>query len=125
MHTERTYVRFLRYAVQAGFVVVTLFIGYRFYQFVQHFEVPGRPFVQRPAAVDAFLPIGGFMGFKDFFFSGLVEPGPPSGFFLFFAIVGGSLVMKKGFFGRVFSIGTLSQYARLAGGKGLGQNFKT
>jgi hypothetical protein len=58
MHTERTYVRFLRYAVQSGFVLLTLFIGYRFYQFVQYFEVPGHPFVQRPAAVDAFLPIG-------------------------------------------------------------------
>ena len=124
MHTERTYVRFLRYAVQAGFVVVTLFIGYRFYQFVQHFEVPGRPFVQRPAAVDAFLPIGGFMAFKYFLFTGIVEPVHPSGFILFVAIVGVSLIMKKGFCGWICPIGTLSQYAWMAGEKVLGKNFK-
>ena len=124
MHTERTYVRFLRYAVQAGFVVVTLFIGYRFYQFVQHFEVPGRPFVQRPAAVDAFLPIGGFMAFKYFLFTGIVEPVHPAGFILFVAIVGVSLIMKKGFCGWICPIGTLSQYAWMAGEKVLGKNFK-
>jgi polyferredoxin len=124
MHTERTYVRFLRYAVQAGFVLLTLFIGYRFYQFVQHFEVPGRPFVQRPAAVDAFLPIGGFMAFKYFLFTGIVEPVHPSGFILFVAIVGVSLIMKKGFCGWICPIGTLSQYAWMAGEKVLGKNFK-
>ena len=110
MHTERTYVRFLRYAVQFGFVLLTLFIGYRFYQFVQHFEVPGRPFVQRPAAVDAFLPIGGLMAFKYFLFTGIVEPVHPSGFILFVAILGVSLIMKKGFCGWICPFGTLHHF---------------
>lgn len=124
MHTERTYVRFLRYAVQFGFVLLTLFIGYRFYQFVQHFEVPGRPFVQRPAAVDAFLPIGGLMAFKYFLFTGIVEPVHPSGFILFVAILGVSLIMKKGFCGWICPIGTLSQYVWMAGEKIFGRNFR-
>ena len=124
MHTERTYVRYLRYAVQAGFVLLTLFIGYRFYQFVLHFEVPGRPFAQRPAAVDAFLPIGGLMAFKYFLFTGLVDPVHPAGFILFVAIVGVSLVMKKGFCGWICPIGTLSQSVWMAGEKLFGRNFK-
>ena len=124
MHTERTYVRFLRYAVQFAFVLLTLFIGYRFYQFVQHFEVPGRAFVQRPAAVDAFLPIGGLMAFKYFLFTGIIEPVHPSGFILFVAILGVSLIMKKGFCGWICPIGTLSQYVWMAGEKIFGRNFR-
>ena len=124
MHKERTYIRAIRYAVQFGFVLFTLFIGYRFYQFVRHFEAPGRLFVGRPASVDAFLPIGGLMAFKYFLFTGIVEPVHPSGFIMFVAILGVSLIMKKGFCGWICPIGTLSQYVWMAGEKIFGRNFR-
>jgi len=124
MHPERKYIRTLRYAVQFAFLLVVLFVGYRFYQFVQHFEAPGQPFVQRPPSVDAFLPIGGLMAFKYFLFTGIIEPVHPSGFILFVAILGVSLVMKKGFCGWICPIGTLSQYIWMAGERILGKNFK-
>jgi polyferredoxin len=124
MHSERKYIRILRYAVQFAFLLAVLFIGYRFYQFVQHFEAPGHPFVQRPPSVDAFLPIGGLMAFKYFLFTGIIEPVHPSGFILFVAILGVSLVMKKGFCGWICPVGTLSQYIWMAGEWILGKNFK-
>jgi polyferredoxin len=124
MHSERKYIRILRYAVQFAFLLAVLFIGYRFYQFVQHFEAPGHPFVQRPSSVDAFLPIGGLMAFKYFLFTGIIEPVHPSGFILFVAILGVSLVMKKGFCGWICPVGTLSQYIWMAGEWILGKNFK-
>jgi polyferredoxin len=124
MEGQRTYIRFLRYAVQAGFVGVTLFIGWRFYQFVQHFEAAGYPFVPKPPSVDAFLPIGGLMAFKYFLFTGHAEPVHPSGFIMFTAILGVSLVMKKGFCGWICPVGTLSQYAWMAGEKMFGKNFR-
>ena len=124
MHPERKYIRTLRYVVQFAFLLVVLFIGYRFYQFVQHFEAPGHPFVQRPPSVDAFLPIGGLMAFKYFLFTGIIEPVHPSGFILFVAILGVSLVMKKGFCGWICPVGTLSQYIWMAGERILGKNFK-
>lgn len=124
MHKERTYIRVIRYAVQFGFVLFTIFIGYRFYQFVRHFEVPGRLFVGRPASVDAFLPIGGLMAFKYFLFTGIVEPVHPSGFIMFVAILGVSLIMKKGFCGWICPIGTLSQYVWMAGERIFGRNFR-
>ncbi len=114
----------MRYAVQFGFVMITLFIGWRFHQFVRHFEVAGGPFVARPAAVDAFLPIGGLMAFKYFLFTGIVDPVHPSGFIMFVAILGVSLVMKKGFCGWICPIGTLSQYVWMAGEKLFGRNFR-
>ncbi len=124
MHSERTYLRPLRYSVQAVFFLLTLFIGHRFYQFVQHFEIAGHPFVQRPSSVDAFLPIGGLMAFKYFLLTGIIEPVHPSGFIMFIAILGVSLVMKKGFCGWICPIGTLSQYAWMAGEKIFGKNFR-
>ena len=123
MNLPRTYLRPLRYAVQIGFFLLTLFIGWRFYQFVQHFEAGG-PFVGRPASVDAFLPIGGLMAFKYFLFTGIVEPVHPAGFVLFVAILGVSLVMKKGFCGWICPVGTLSQYSWMAGEKVFGRNFR-
>ncbi|HEX9137275.1 MAG TPA: 4Fe-4S binding protein [Nitrospirota bacterium] len=124
MHPESKYIRTLRYAIQFAFLLLVLFIGYRFYQFVQHFEAPGHPFVQRPPSVDAFLPIGGLMAFKYFLFTGIIEPVHPSGFILFVAILGVSLVMKKGFCGWICPIGTLSQYFWMAGERILGKNFR-
>ena len=124
MGLPRTYLRPLRYAVQLGFLLLTLFIGWQFYEFVRHFETPGHPFVERPPSVDAFLPIGGLMAFKYFLFTGIVDPVHPSGFILFVAVLGVSLVMKKGFCGWICPIGTLSQYAWMLGEKIMGRNFR-
>jgi polyferredoxin len=124
MDGQRRYIRFLRYAVQFFFLALTVFIGYRFYQFVRHFEVIGQPFVQRPSSVDGFLVIGGLMAFKFFLLTGIVEPVHPSGFILFVAILGVSLVMKKGFCGWICPVGTLSQYVWMAGEKIFGRNFR-
>ena len=124
MDVQRKYIRFLRYAVQFGFLALTIFIGYRFYQFVRHFEVVGLPFVQRPPSVDGFLAIGGLMAFKLFLLTGIVEPVHPSGFIMFAAILGVSLAMKKGFCGWICPVGTLSQYVWMAGEKVFGRNFR-
>jgi polyferredoxin len=117
-------IRYIRYAVQFAFLLLTLFIGWQFYQFVQHFESPGNPFVERPPSVDAFLPIGGLMAFKYFLMSGIVEPVHPSAFIMFVAVLGVSLAMKKGFCGWVCPVGTLSQYVWMAGEKVFGRNFR-
>lgn len=124
MRYQKTSIRPLRYAVQFLFLIVTVFIGWQFHRFVLHFEEPGNPFVPRPESVDAFLPIGGFMALKYFLFTGIVEPVHPSGFVMFIAICGVSLVLKKGFCGWICPVGTVSQYLWMAGEKALGKNFR-
>jgi polyferredoxin len=124
MNAERRYLRILRYSVQAAFFLLTLFIGHQFYQFVRHFEAAGNAFVERPSSVDAFLPIGGLMDVKYFLLTGIVEPVHPSGFIMFVAILGVSLVMKKGFCGWICPVGTASQYIWMAGEKVFGRNFR-
>jgi polyferredoxin len=114
----------LRYVVQFVFLLLTLYIGWQFYLFVQHFESPGNPLVERPESVDAFLPIGGLMAFKYFILTGIVDPVHPSGFVMFAAILGVSLVLKKGFCGWICPIGTISQYIWMAGEKVFGRSFR-
>ncbi len=124
MKLPRTYLRLLRYSVQIGFFLLTLVIGYQFYQFIQHFVAPGRPFVPRPPSVDAFLPISGLMAFKYFILTGIVEPVHPAAFILFVAILGVSLIVKKGFCGWICPIGTLSQLFWMGGEKVFGRSFR-
>jgi polyferredoxin len=125
MSKGKNYLRFLRYGVQFAFLLLTLFIGYQFYHFVLHFESPGHPFVERPSSVDAFLPIGGLMAFKYFILTlGTVDPVHPAGLVIFVAVLGVSLVLKKGFCGWICPIGTVSQYIWMAGEKIFGRNFK-
>ncbi len=124
MKLPRTYLRPLRYVVQFFFLLFTLYIGWQFYHFVRQFDAPGQAVLERPASVDAFLPIGGLMAFKYFLFTGIVEPVHPSGFILFVAVLGVSLAVKKGFCGWICPIGTISQYTWMAGEKILGRNFR-
>ncbi len=122
--TPRKYIRWIRYGVQLWFLLFCVYIGYRFFQFVLHFEKPGVPFVERPPSVEGFLPIAGFMSFKYFLFTGIIEPIHPAAMILFTAIVAVSLLLKKGFCGWICPIGTVSQYLWMAGQRIFGRNFR-
>ncbi len=121
---NRASVRYIRYAVQAAFLVITLLAGYQFYHFVLHFEGPGHPFVQRPPSVDAFLPIAGLISFKNFLLTGSIDPIHPAAFIMFVAIISISLLLKKGFCGWICPVGTVSQYFWMAGEKVFRKNFR-
>jgi polyferredoxin len=121
--SQRRYIRYLRYGVQGWFLGFCIFIGYRFYQFVLHFEAEGYPFVERPPSVEGFLPIAGFMSFKYFLFTGIVEPIHPAAMIMFVTIVGVSFLFKKGFCGWICPIGTLSQYLWMVGRRVFGRNL--
>ena len=123
MNSTQPSLRYLRYAVQGLFMLITLWIGYEFYHFVLHFEKPGHPFVERPPSVDAFLPISGLMAVKFYLFTGTIEPVHPAGFFLFLAIVFSSLLLKKGFCGWICPVSTLSQLIWMGGEKIFGKRF--
>ena len=121
---NRTSLRYIRYAVQAAFLAITLMAGYQFYHFVLHFEGPGHPLVQRPSSVDAFLPIAGLISFKNFLLTGSIDSIHPAAFVMFVAIVSVSLLLKKGFCGWICPVGTVSQYFWMAGEKIFRKNFR-
>jgi len=124
MTFRRAYIRLVRYAVQAAFLLLSIQIGYRFHLFIRQFLDPSAPPAVRPPSVDAFMPIAGFMSFKYFLLTGIVEPIHPAALIMFLAIVGVSLLLKKGFCGWICPIGTISQYAWMLGEKVFGRNFR-
>lgn len=124
MAVGRRQIRTLRYAVQTFFLLLSISIGYQFYNFVAQLQVGGSTMIQRPPSVDAFLPIAGLMSFKYFLFTGNIEPFHPAALVMFVAIAGVSLVMKKGFCGWICPLGTVSQVFWMAGEKIFGRNFR-
>ncbi len=124
MEFPRSRIRTLRYAAQLAFLFLSVHTGYRFHLFIQQFLDPNAAETIRPPSVDAFMPIAGLMSFKYFLFTGIVEPIHPAAFVLFVAIVGVSLLFKKGFCGWICPIGTISQYVWMVGERIFGRNFR-
>ena len=56
-----------RWFSQISFFIITIYIGWSFYLFVKYCESGGiTTYVARPPGIEAFLPIGAFMGLKYF-----------------------------------------------------------
>jgi polyferredoxin len=109
MRGRREYMKAVRRGVQLFFLLFSVFIGYRFHQFVLHFEDPTLPFVPRPTSVDAFLPISGLMSLKYFVWSGTVEPMHPAAMVIFAAVLLVALFLRKGFCGWMCPVGLISE----------------
>ncbi len=98
----------LRKAVQNIYLLFSLFVGFRFYQFYQWaMNGQGQP-LSRPAAVEAFLPISALVGLKRLILSGQYDQVHPAGLTIFIAVMVSALLFRKGFCGWVCPVGTLS-----------------
>lgn len=107
---RQRYVQPLRMAIQWGFVLFCLLIGFRFYQFVQHYRFGGllSP-VTRPAGVEAFLPISGLLGLKDWIINGSINRVHPAAVVIFVTIIVLSLLLKRSFCSWICPVGTFSE----------------
>ena len=106
----------LRRLTQLGFALGALLTGIQFYRFVAFLaEATPSSAAQRPAAVDAWLPISSFMSLVYLIRTGIANTVHPAGLVLFTLILLLALTMRRGFCSWVCPIGTLSEYAHLAG----------
>jgi hypothetical protein len=96
--------------VQILFSLVVIFIGVKFYPFVSCIEKGVIPDFERPAGVEAFLPIGALVGLKHLLYTGTINRIHPSGLVLFLMIIFTAVFAKKGFCSWICPIGTLSEY---------------
>ena len=113
-----------RFAVQVGFVLLCVWIGWNFAGFVRHFETFGAtPYVDRPAGVEGFLPISALMSVKYFVETGIVHPVHPAGFVLFLVFVGLSFAFKKVFCSWICPVGFTSEWLGRLGKKLFGRQF--
>jgi polyferredoxin len=88
----------IRHCLQGLFVALNGWIGIQFFLWVHSFERGGSTlYVPRPAGVEGWLLIAGFMNFKYFLRTGRVPTIHPAAMFLFIAFLLMCLLLKKAF----------------------------
>ncbi|HEU0265814.1 MAG TPA: 4Fe-4S binding protein [Geobacterales bacterium] len=100
----------IRLAIQWGYLLFMLYVGITFARFLAHFSSRGAtPFVERPVAVDGFLPISGLLGLRDWFVSGQLNPIHPAATVILLAALTVSLLLKRSFCSYICPVGTVSE----------------
>ena len=97
-----------RVVSQIAFLIILLFIGIKFYNFVTLLEKGIIPDFARPPGVEAFLPIGALVSLKHLLFTGTINTVHPSGLVLFLIICMTAVLVKKGFCSWICPVGFLS-----------------
>ena len=103
-----------RLAVQGIIASILLYEGWRFSRFAAHFR-EGGPYVPRPPAVEAFLPISAIMGLKNWIATGIYDTVHPAGLAILVAAILSGILLHRGFCGWLCPVGTLSEYIGKAG----------
>jgi polyferredoxin len=113
-----------RAAVQAGFLVLNLWIGVSFLVFVRRMEGGWTPWEgARPAGVEGWLPIAGLMNLKYFLLTGEVPVLHPAAMVLVLTFLLLSLFFRKAFCGWLCPVGTISEWLWKLGRETFGRNF--
>ena len=105
---RRARIEWTRRAVQAGFLLVVVAIGWQFAHWVHALEA-GRVGGERPPGVEAFLPIAALLSLRHVIQTGTVHPVHPAGLVLLLVILGTGLLLKKAFCSWVCPIGVVSE----------------
>ncbi|MGC3997780.1 MAG: 4Fe-4S binding protein [Anaeromyxobacter sp.] len=105
----------VRWAVQLAYLGFTLLVGWQFSRFVAAALASGPLDVERPPAVEGFLPIAALVGLKRFLLTRYWDQVHPAGLTLLLAALATAFVARKGFCSWVCPVGTLSRLAEEAG----------
>lgn len=127
---DRSYLRYIRYAVQWGIFFFLIYAGYKFYVFIEHLASPDTRNLApetilslRSPSVEGFLPIGALMAFKLWVTTGIFDRIHPAGLVIFIAAILMALLLKKSFCGWICPVGALSDVVWKLGRKIFGSNF--
>ncbi len=106
---------------QIFFTVISLYTGWLFITFVN--SMKNGNYFQRPAGVEAFLPLSGLIGLKHWILSGHLNSIHPAATLYLLAFLLMALLLKKGFCSWVCPFGFLSEYLWKLGKKIFGKNI--
>jgi polyferredoxin len=110
------YVQPLRILIQFCFLAFMLWLGVRFWQFVQYLLSGGNtPFVERPAGIEGFLPISGLMGVSAWFRGLGINPIHPAAVVIFLTVVAVSLLLRRSFCSWICPVAAISECSWKAG----------
>lgn len=100
----------LRTAIQYFYLAFSIWLGISFFRFVLHFRSGGlSPAAARPAGVEAFLPISGLLGVKDWLLNGEINSVHPAAVVIFVTIIVLSLLLKRSFCSWICPVGAISE----------------
>lgn len=116
------YVQPLRGLIQIGFILFSVWIGIRFFVFIES-VLKGGIVPARPGGLEAFLPISGLFGAVAWLKSGEINPIHPAAVVIFVTIVGLSLIMRRAFCSWICPVGTISEWLWKLGFSKLKRNF--
>ncbi|MDE2292607.1 MAG: 4Fe-4S binding protein, partial [Elusimicrobia bacterium] len=115
----------LRRGVQWAFLALNAALGVQFYLWVRYFERGGTGlYVPRPAGVEGWLPIAGYMNWRYLRLTGHAPAVHPAALFLLMAFVLMSLLMKKAFCTWLCPVGTVSELLWKLGRRLFKRNFR-
>jgi polyferredoxin len=114
----------LRVCVQGAFGVYLLLVGWQFSRFVAHFLSGGaNPYVDRPPAVEGFLPVSALVALKSWLGTGVFDAVHPAGLVILLTIGLTSALFKKSFCAWICPIGTVAEGLARLGRRFFGRNL--
>ena len=113
---------FARRLVQAGFALTTVLVGVQFTRFVLAAQDARLPLPERPPGVEAFLPISGLMGLRDWFHQGELNSIHPAASIIVLLAIVVSWLLRKSFCSWICPIGLLSEALAALGRRIYGRN---
>ena len=113
-----------RLATQLAFTIFLLYVGYQFYRFYLHFATSGMtPYVEKPPAVEGFLPISSLLSLRFWFSTGHFDMIHPAGLVLFTFFVASGIIFRRTFCSWLCPVGTLSEWIGNLGKKIFKRDF--
>lgn len=119
------YVQPLRIIIQCAFLVFMIWIGFRFYQFVQLINsgFKGTSAV-RPDGIEGFLPISGLLGLASWLKGGGINSIHPAAVVILVTVILVSFLLRRSFCSWICPIATISEFSWKAGFKLLQHNLR-
>lgn len=103
--------------IQYAFIGFFIFVGVRFYLYVQWAMGESSLYVQKPASAEAFLPISALLGARRLFATGEYDFVHPAGLTILLMAFATALVFRKAFCGYLCPVGGLSMLLERLGKK--------
>lgn len=119
------FVQPLRIAVQWGFLLFLLLMGYDFYRFVRYFASGGAaPFTARPDGVEGFLPISALVTLRHWCDSGTISSVHPAALVVLLTVIVLAFLLKRAFCSWLCPVGTVEELLWKSGFTLLRRNFR-
>ena len=114
----------IRLLVQGAFALTCVLLGIQFARWVDAARAGALPLPERPAGVEAFLPISGLMGLLDWVYQGNLNVIHPAATILVLVAIALALLLRKSFCSWVCPVGFLSELLARFGRWSFGRNFR-